>query len=161
MGCADELCNQDSMTPGLEIGLADAKRVPFTPIREADHAIMAPGSQGGYHLFLQVRAQEWCAEDTEMTYQVVTRDTQQIVTEGSGPLRLTKDVHPGAMVSETSTIVQLCPTPERMVDRAVSLTVSISNRVTTVHRTKSIVVRCPRGHEGIYETCLDVCQPRP
>jgi hypothetical protein len=146
-GCGSEL---SSGAPSLTLG-GVAPGGAFVPLPDGADALLEPGAQGGFHVWLKVQLR-----DVPPMRAQATR-TGRRVSDGALVLRATAAVDLPAGADAPSPMF-MCPTPIGLsiVDQPIRLEVALSDEAGSpvAAAALTVVPRCPDEHRDF---CLRIC----
>lgn len=155
--CAEDATPCGSDDPALVLGLADGRVKPWTALPEPPDAVMEIGTQGGFHLWTQVRAPGACDGPGELRYRLRTADTGAAIGASVVPV----EVAGGELARAAQTFVCPAEPPTDVVDRAIILDVDLDDAGGVTRSARAdLTIRCPDVHPLILGTCRRVCTPR-
>lgn len=156
----EEVCGTGE--PALDIGSAASAGTTFSPI-EADHAVeLVRGPQGGFHIWLQLRARNLCPEHLTIQRSTAWSDGTEI-TEASESLSLIEASDPalaelGWRELPAARPAILCPASRNVTGVPILLKVAVVDSADRSAAAESIVVpACPTGEDA--GDCGTMCIP--
>lgn len=152
-GCADP-CADISGTPSLLIAGSDDAAETFETFDDGAERSLIMGTQGGMHVWMQLRIAGLCTAGLDVDRRVETDDAAgELVDVQRGPLRWVDGPEPGTFELRAPLTMILCPTTRPVIDQPFRFAVRAEDAEgRVVIERKPFVAACSTG------TC-DLCVP--
>jgi len=142
---------------------SNPKTLVYAPIADGAELELEPGAQGGFHVFLHLRVDDFAIENMgarPLVQRWARRvDTGELVSRAKRTHAFVPTEQNGLMELETAVPLFLCPTPVgiEVADQPLDLEVKISADEDSegVQGTLRFTPRCPNDDQNQF--CLNIC----
>ena len=147
------------------MGLAATSTSAWTDVADGADLVLEVGPQGGFHMWLHLRASGLCLDGLQATPEAKTTAAELVASRADVPLSLVDLAEPsgwsGTAMPERLILCQP-PFGIDVIDQPIDISVRVQDQLgRTATDSRRLVVRCPTSNQSVLATCKFVCDNDP